>query len=141
MDEMEGIETTCHICCEDYIENDYIYKLPCDCKYVHHKVCIEQWFNTNQTCPLCSKSVIRSEIQETEYDPKINLKYQVWYDLEEPQPDSDPDPELESQLQFNHPATQFLWQQQQSQQTVYVYRMNYNLLRYKHGMAGLAFSA
>ena len=93
--------------------------------------------STNQTCPLCSKPIIRSEIRETEYDPTISLKYQVWYDLEEPQPE----PEPETQLYFNHPNTQILWQSQQSQQTVYVYRMNYNLLRYKYGMGGLAFTA
>ncbi|XP_010419201.1 PREDICTED: RING finger protein 141-like [Camelina sativa] len=43
--------TGCVICMEDYVEVSVVVKLPCEHDF--HGVCINQWSQINQRCPLC----------------------------------------------------------------------------------------
>ena len=43
-------EKECSICLEMVI-NETVYDLPC--KHIFHKPCLQEWFKTNSTCPLC----------------------------------------------------------------------------------------
>lgn len=66
----------CCICCENIDNLDKILKLECSCKYIYHKDCIEQWFNTNLNCPLCRKNIKKDNLKEEEYNK--SLEKQEW---------------------------------------------------------------
>lgn len=53
-----SVGTSCAICLSEYIHTDLLMLLPC----VHsfHKVCVEEWFNCHDTCPLCKAQVVVS---------------------------------------------------------------------------------
>jgi len=46
-------EGYCVICMSDYQTGEYVRKLSCQHKF--HKGCIDQWLDTNITCPTCKK--------------------------------------------------------------------------------------
>jgi hypothetical protein len=46
-------EPTCPICTEDYAVGDTVVKALPQCKHGFHSACIKQWFNVNDTCPIC----------------------------------------------------------------------------------------
>jgi len=48
-------ETKCSICLLDYENNDELRKLVCS--HFFHKKCIDNWFNSSTTCPICRKDV------------------------------------------------------------------------------------
>lgn len=64
----------CSICCEEFKENDTIYKLPCDCEYLYHEECIEDSFTTSKknTCPLCEKKIVYTDIVKSIFSLKIS---------------------------------------------------------------------
>jgi E3 ubiquitin-protein ligase ZNRF1/2 len=39
----------CVICLEELSQGDVIARLPCLC--IYHKMCIDQWFEVNRSCP------------------------------------------------------------------------------------------
>ncbi|XP_013790661.1 E3 ubiquitin-protein ligase ZNRF1-like isoform X1 [Limulus polyphemus] len=39
----------CVICLEDLVQGDTIARLPCLC--IYHKICIDNWFQVNRSCP------------------------------------------------------------------------------------------
>ena len=45
-------ETSCSICTENILETDIIRTLN-SCKHFYHILCIDTWFSTINTCPLC----------------------------------------------------------------------------------------
>ncbi|KAI0696634.1 hypothetical protein BC835DRAFT_1250107, partial [Cytidiella melzeri] len=49
-------ETQCPICFEDYEASDAVLRLP-KCKHWFHKPCIQEWFKTASTCPICRDRV------------------------------------------------------------------------------------
>ena len=45
----------CQVCFEKFVDDDKILKLPC--KHLYHKDCIEPWFRTHNTCPVCRQEM------------------------------------------------------------------------------------
>ena len=47
------ITKSCSICIANLNKTDLVSLL--FCKHLFHTVCIEEWLNSNNTCPLCRK--------------------------------------------------------------------------------------
>lgn len=47
----EGEENGCSICLINFENQDTLQRLPC--KHYFHQICIQKWFETSNTCPLC----------------------------------------------------------------------------------------
>ena len=47
------IDETCAICINRYINGDVISTLPCSKRHSFHTYCLEEWFHTSVSCPLC----------------------------------------------------------------------------------------
>ena len=47
------IDVTCAICLNIYIKGDVISTLPCSKRHSFHTYCLEEWFHTTISCPLC----------------------------------------------------------------------------------------
>jgi hypothetical protein len=47
------IDATCAICLNIYINGDVISTLPCSKRHSFHTYCLEEWFHTTVSCPLC----------------------------------------------------------------------------------------
>lgn len=43
--------TSCAICTSDYVAGDKVTHLPCG--HAYHTQCVQPWFSTHQTCPVC----------------------------------------------------------------------------------------
>jgi len=44
----------CCIICSNEITNHFI-TLNCNCNYIYHNNCIQEWFQNNLSCPTCRK--------------------------------------------------------------------------------------
>ena len=53
---IENPELKCHICNEDYNNNDICRKLN-DCGHYYHSNCIDNWFVSNNNCPICNITI------------------------------------------------------------------------------------
>lgn len=51
-------ESTCTICQHDYAPEEQVCKLPC--KHLFHTDCIDRWFTSSKTCPVCMCEVEKS---------------------------------------------------------------------------------
>ncbi len=40
-------------CCREFNEEDNIIRLGCFHSHVFHKICIDDWFTRQRTCPIC----------------------------------------------------------------------------------------
>ncbi|XP_038626367.1 E3 ubiquitin-protein ligase Praja-2 [Tachyglossus aculeatus] len=49
--EQMAMELCCTICCQEFVENDVITKLPCS--HYFHKACLIIWLQKSATCPIC----------------------------------------------------------------------------------------
>lgn len=58
----------CPICLVEYKKGDMVTPLPCDVRHYFHTHCIEDWFHTEQSCPLCKVAVTAQEIERVAYD-------------------------------------------------------------------------
>ena len=47
------IDDTCAVCINKYINGDVISTLPCSKRHSFHTYCLEEWFRTNVSCPMC----------------------------------------------------------------------------------------
>ena len=47
------IDESCAICINRYIKGDVISTLPCSKRHSFHTYCLEEWFRTSVSCPLC----------------------------------------------------------------------------------------
>ena len=47
---------TCSVCYDDFTSNNLLYVVRCN--HAFHKGCINSWFTSSKTCPLCRESVI-----------------------------------------------------------------------------------
>lgn len=52
----ENRETKCHICNEDYCDNDICRKNNL-CGHYLHQTCLDNWYSTHNTCPICNRVV------------------------------------------------------------------------------------
>jgi len=53
-EEEEG-EENCTICMQEFADGDSVRGLPCNHQF--HQLCIDQWLNSNKTCPVCKEAV------------------------------------------------------------------------------------
>lgn len=53
---IEDPEQKCHICNENYDSNDICRKLN-DCGHYYHYNCIDNWFISNNNCPICNSNL------------------------------------------------------------------------------------
>ena len=56
--------------CKDEIEEG----IKLNCKHIFHKTCIIEWFNINQSCPLCRTSFIDKITKLIKIKEKYDLK-------------------------------------------------------------------
>ena len=49
----ENIKDQCSICLCNYNRNEDMVILPCN--HTYHVSCLKEWFNNNNTCPLCKQ--------------------------------------------------------------------------------------
>lgn len=65
----------CSICLGDFLEGEYISTLPCWKKHTFHTVCLERWFETKSSCPICRADFqlkIRDFLSLPNNNPVIN---------------------------------------------------------------------
>lgn len=53
----------CPVCLADFEPEDTLRLLP-TCKHVFHRDCIDAWFDTHSTCPLCRASLVGQPVEE-----------------------------------------------------------------------------
>ena len=51
----------CSIC---YMEMEYPSAVITDCQHFFHKGCLKKWLVVQDNCPLCTKSIVKSEEEE-----------------------------------------------------------------------------
>ena len=49
-------EVKCHICNEDYKENDILRKNN-NCGHYLHQTCLDNWYSSNNSCPICNTRI------------------------------------------------------------------------------------
>ena len=66
----EEVKGDCTIC-TDKVEIGYIIL---KCSHIFHKECIKEWFNVNQTCPLCRADFIGKITKLLEIEKSYDLR-------------------------------------------------------------------
>lgn len=69
-------EPTCPICTEDYVVGETVIKALPQCKHGFHSACIKQWFNVNDTCPIC-RAVLPAKCGACEENQKFAREMQA----------------------------------------------------------------
>lgn len=64
VEENENYEV-CNICRSEISENQIIRKIN-DCNHYFHQECVDRWFASNSTCPVCRINLNETENNETE---------------------------------------------------------------------------
>jgi hypothetical protein len=59
---LSEIDESCSICLISFNKDDYTSTLPCSRRHTFHTKCLEKWFLTTVTCPLC-RSDFQSSIE------------------------------------------------------------------------------
>ena len=62
------IDENCSICSSNYINNQIIRKIN-HCNHMFHQQCVDRWFATNSTCPICRVN-LNSSPQEPREQPR-----------------------------------------------------------------------
>ena len=76
--EMLCSQPSCPICSEDYSVGEKVTQLPCS--HVYHKLCVSDWLEMKETCPICRFDISNriptvAEIQElSDEELKASLK-------------------------------------------------------------------
>ena len=68
-----SLQETCAICLNDIAIDDVISILPCFNRHCYHTYCLEIWFSSNTSCPICrtnfnylfDQSIINNNIDNT----------------------------------------------------------------------------
>lgn len=50
-----SLQITCAICLCDIVDMNIISILPCSNYHSYHTICLQEWFNSNTSCPICRK--------------------------------------------------------------------------------------
>ncbi|KAF5196922.1 hypothetical protein FRX31_013490 [Thalictrum thalictroides] len=45
--------TSCSVCCEEFMIEEEIRKMPCSSAHIFHADCIQKWLEINHICPVC----------------------------------------------------------------------------------------
>ena len=53
---VEGSNTQCSICLEEFLEGEVITAVACDKNHAFHPSCINKWLDSKSTCPVCRTS-------------------------------------------------------------------------------------
>ncbi len=63
----------CAICMDQFKEGQEITPLPCNDAHYFHSECIGDWFDSNQTCPMCRQPITEEAMKEQKdkYDALI----------------------------------------------------------------------
>ncbi|CAL5198910.1 unnamed protein product [Lathyrus oleraceus] len=62
----------CAVCLSEFEEGETGRVLP-KCNHSFHVDCIDMWFHTHSTCPLCRKSVELLPVHQTEPEPEVTV--------------------------------------------------------------------
>lgn len=57
-------QTTCHICQEDFVENETVCQI-LSCRHIFHKSELMTWFERHNTCPVCRQDVLRPPTRQS----------------------------------------------------------------------------
>ncbi|XP_024980919.1 RING-H2 finger protein ATL1-like [Cynara cardunculus var. scolymus] len=60
-DKVVDQNTECAICLGEYEEDEWVKTIP-NCCHVFHVACIDTWFQTHSSCPLCRSDVFDLEV-------------------------------------------------------------------------------
>ncbi|KAK9103909.1 hypothetical protein Sjap_021163 [Stephania japonica] len=65
-------ESQCCVCLGDFEPKEQLHQIP-SCKHVFHISCIQHWFQTSFTCPLCRCTIVSMEkqISSTHIQPEL----------------------------------------------------------------------
>ncbi|KAK9147245.1 hypothetical protein Scep_006002 [Stephania cephalantha] len=65
-------ESQCCVCLGDFELKEQLHQIP-SCKHVFHISCIQHWFQTSFTCPLCRCAIVSAEKQSsnTQIQPEL----------------------------------------------------------------------
>lgn len=71
--------TECAVCLSDFDEEENVRLLP-KCGHVFHQDCIDMWFHSHSTCPLCRASLVPMEEKEGMEGEESNMTegFQNW---------------------------------------------------------------
>ncbi|GFS30674.1 RING/U-box superfamily protein [Actinidia rufa] len=61
-EELGQTNTDCAVCLGEFEEGEWIKSLP-NCSHVFHVACIDMWFQTHSSCPLC-RSYVDLEVDQ-----------------------------------------------------------------------------
>lgn len=64
----ESVITECPVCLTKFEPEDSLRLLPV-CKHVFHQECIDSWFESHSTCPLCRASLTRRVVVPEQCEP------------------------------------------------------------------------
>ena len=64
----------CSICHCDIQKGDIIRKIN-ECSHIFHHQCIDQWFSTHQSCPLCRVSLENENVNVEEFTIPISFSF------------------------------------------------------------------
>jgi hypothetical protein len=59
----QDVHRECAVCLSEFESEDSLRLLP-KCKHVFHLECIDVWFQSHSTCPLCRASLVPKETQQ-----------------------------------------------------------------------------
>ena len=65
----DDVESTCVIC-HNNIEKNSIYRKINQCEHMFHVQCIDEWLQSNSTCPVCRLQIGNSEEEGTANRPR-----------------------------------------------------------------------
>lgn len=74
MEEGKANEIQCSICHCDF-ENGQIIRRMNSCNHIFHHQCIDQWFTTHQSCPLCRANMSSTPHEETVHEFTIPISF------------------------------------------------------------------
>ncbi|KAK9734371.1 hypothetical protein RND81_04G135400 [Saponaria officinalis] len=89
----EGLE--CSVCISEVLQGDVIRVLP-KCNHGFHLECIDKWFKSHSTCPLCRNVVSCQNQSGSSLNPDVHYEPEVNSDSDSPDSDSDSDSDSES---------------------------------------------
>jgi hypothetical protein len=68
----------CAVCLSDFEDEDNVRLLP-KCGHIFHPDCIDMWFDSHSTCPLCRASLVPIEGKEVEEgESAVSEEYRNW---------------------------------------------------------------
>lgn len=73
----DSVSSECCLVCKCEFElNDSIYKIECDHKY--HVECLNEWFKTALTCPLCNEMIVKIKPRNCHNKNSIKNIFRLW---------------------------------------------------------------